>query len=87
MITMKVEKRFGNDKIQGIEVGDMIEISNNIYLISQYDGEFTARSFDGYSGATGIHESLEKLEASFGRFNNVAHYPKGSYKLVLERNE
>lgn len=65
-----------------VQLGDVVVVYDTPYQINRENGKFIARSFDGYSGSTGHHESLEKLIESFGKME-WSHYSKDDYELRL----
>jgi hypothetical protein len=68
-----------------LELGDVIvEKSGDAYLVINASvGEYVARSFGGYTGFSGRHNSLEALTESIKGLTGVKVYRKDEYDLKL----
>lgn len=67
-----------------IEVGDVAVVNGTPYLVIETSNGFIAKGFDGGSGSTGYHSTLEKLHQSLMNHETVI-YRKSEYELVLRK--
>lgn len=65
-----------------LRCGDVVKLEGNMYLIVREDAGFIAKDFNGESGSTGHHITLEGLLSSF-QFYNFTYYSQSEYELRL----
>jgi hypothetical protein len=70
--------------VNSLECGDVVFVNGNPYLVISTGDGYIAKGFDGQSGSTGHHETLELLHTSL-KSHQLEHFSKKDYELVVQR--
>lgn len=80
---LKIESKEKQEET--IKLGDVVDVCGSAYLVIHTPRGYIAKDFDGYSGSTGYHETLDNLHQSLIKLQGVTIYRKDEYELVLRR--
>lgn len=82
-MNVHIENKIEEKKVV-LELGDVAVVHKSAYLIvKDSTGKYIARSFNGNTGSTGYHETLESLQHSLEKYN-YTRYSQKEYELVLK---